>query len=395
MSTTEETWRAHRASVEAVRDRLLARPECRDPKVRARALYAVEAHQVGAFHVFIAPRTDYPVLYAQTVWSPFETSWGGPAPDFVYKWLFLDGRRTYRIRGSRGTSLICDFQLFDSYMSKETMRSLGSYDLDAFERAPDGSFEIIASAEEHPGNWMRLDPSEPYIIVQVRDIFWDWGREEGVRMHVETLDRATDTMTHSEEELNRRIERAAGQVRGMINAAVTFRDRILPGAGGVNRFHTIIGAQRTDRGASARAGYSSMVYEIEPDEALILDFEPPAAKYWSVALMDPFWQTLDFSFHQSSLNGLQTERDADGRVRMVLSVEDPGIANWLDASESRFGYCMLRHYDGSLSAAPMVTRVKISDVRAHLPAGARLLSAAERAAQLERRARDSLRRWGL
>ena len=38
----------------------------------------------------------------------------------------------------------------------------------------DGSFEIIVSPDEHPGNWLRTVPDVSQITI--RQFFGDWGR---------------------------------------------------------------------------------------------------------------------------------------------------------------------------------------------------------------------------
>ena len=51
---------------------------------------------------------------------------------------------------------------------------------------PDGSFEIIASADEHPGNWLPLDPAARQIVI--RQYFKDWERETPAAFQIERLD---------------------------------------------------------------------------------------------------------------------------------------------------------------------------------------------------------------
>ena len=65
-------------------------------------------------------------------------------------------------------------------------------------------------------------------------------------------------------------------------------------------------------------------FELEPDEALILEFEPPKGVYWSISLGNPWLETIHYGRHQSSLNGHQAVVDPDGLVRFVLASHDPG-----------------------------------------------------------------------
>jgi hypothetical protein len=133
---------------------------------------------------------------------------------------------------------------------------------------------------------------------------------------------------------------------------------------------------------------------LRPDEALIIDSEVPRAKYWSLQLMSPFWDTLDFNCHQSGLNGHQMQIDADNRFRCVLSFDDPGVPNWLDPLQLPQGQCLFRWYDGAPFELPRAQVVKLRDIRNHLPTATPQVTPAQRKASLRQRARDSLRRWG-
>lgn len=394
IDTTEQAWAAHQASIAETRALMLARPEAQDPIVRAQALYAAQAMQTVAFQMFMAPRPDYPLFYKQSVWSPFETTFGGPAADFKYQWTFLDGQRTYRVTGKRGTTLFVDFHLFKGYWTDDDMFSIGNYDLDAFEIGPDGSFEFIMSPAPHPGNWVRLDPAVRNRVIQLREAFYDWETEQGAHFHVETLDRPASTMLLTESDINLRLQRTARYAREGVVRALSFADRAKAGAGGVNKFYLMPSKARANDGASPRAGYCGMVFDLKPDEALIIESDTPLARYWSIQLMDLWWQTLDFSHHQSGLNGKQAHIDSDGKFRAVLSRGDPGLPNWLDPVGLPLGDALMRWYDGEEFATPRTKIVPLAEVRRHLPADTPHVSAEQRAQALLRRSRASLRRWG-
>ena len=64
--------------------------------------------------------------------------------------------------------------------------------------------------------------------------------------------------------------------------------------------------------------------------------------YWSYSLGNPWWETIHYGRHQSSLNAHQAVVDADGLVRVVLCGRDPGVANWLDTAGHSNGAMILR-----------------------------------------------------
>ena len=394
-AATELAWREYHATIENTRSKLLARPEMQHPRLRAMAHYAIASLQAGGFQFYVAPRQDCPVFYRDAVWSPI-FAWGGPSSDMVYQWCFLDGRRKYRIRGRRGTVRFTDFHLFDSYWGAESMRDLGNYDLADFQADADGNFEIIASADRQPGNWLPLPAEVRNIAIQLRETWWDWAGERGTELHIERIDGGSSTMLFDEEEFCRRLHLAGRLVEQGILRSLGYGKMVRKLAGGSNRFSMVKGEESDarDYGASPRAGYVCACWELQPDEALIIDSEVPQALYWSLQLMSPFWDTLDFNHHQSGLNGHQMQVDADGRFRCVLAFDDPGVSNWLDPMGLPRGQCLFRWYDGKAFELPRTRVVKFAELRAHLPAQAFSVSPEQRAANIRERARASLRRWG-
>ena len=57
----------------------------------------------------------------------------------------------------------------------------------------------------------------------------------------------------------------------------------------------------------------------------------PDSRYWSFQLYNLAWfELVDPVDRQTSLSHEQVSIDGDGRVRVVVSHRDPGVANWLD-----------------------------------------------------------------
>ena len=108
-------------------------------------------------------------------------------------------------------------------------------------------------------------------------------------------------------------------------------------------------------------------WEIAPDEALVIEVEPPEGLYWSYSLGNPWWETIDYGSHQSSLNGHQATVDDDGVLRTVIAHEDPGVANWLDTAGHSVGPIILRCV--RTETAPVPT-TRGHPVLRHRPVGA-------------------------
>lgn len=128
-------------------------------------------------------------------------------------------------------------------------------------------------------------------------------------------------------------------------------------------------------------------WALGPDEALILEVEPPQGVYWSYSLGNPWWETIHYGRHQSSLNAAQAAVDSDGLVRVVLSARDPGVANWLDTAGHSNGAMILRCVRTETAPTPTARVVPFDGIGAALPDGTKMLTPGERKAVLEARRR--------
>lgn len=391
---TEQAWREYQNNLDIARNAVLAESYCQDPLIRAQGLYLIQMLQTFGFSVFMAPRQAYPNFYFQNIFLPFESGFGAPCPDFSYHWTFIDGARTYRIWGKTGTTRWIEFQMIRSFWGDKDMKNLGVYDFDNCTINADGTFEIIASPREHGGNWIKLDPTVRNITVITREAWYDWENEKGMEVHIECLDRCDDdSIVHSEAEMNRRILAMGRLARADVDYFIATNRRIVENVG-INNFYMPPLNHADDVGGNPRASYLQMVYELEPGEALLIETEVPAARYWSVHMSDIWWQTADYAHHPTSLNGHQVHIDEDGKCRIVISFEDPGVHNWLTPVGATKGVVLWRWYLADRHPCPSVVRMSLNQVRQHLPATTPAITAEQRQDALVRRRRSVLGRYG-
>ena len=110
-------------------------------------------------------------------------------------------------------------------------------------------------------------------------------------------------------------------------------------------------------------------WQLAPGEALLLEVPPPDGLYWSYSLGNPWWETIDYAAHQSSLNGFQADVDDDGIVRAVVAHEDPGVANWLDTAGHSAGPMILRCVRTATAPVPTTRVLPLADVVRRAAAG--------------------------
>jgi hypothetical protein len=100
---------------------------------------------------------------------------------------------------------------------------------------------------------------------------------------------------------------------------------------------------------------------------------------------------MDFLYRPVSYTPCRTAVDSDGRIRLVLTKDDPGFSNWIDNQGYTSGVLTFRNV-GSRHAPDLRTRVvKAAEVARHLPADSRKSSREERVAELHARF-DAIRR---
>jgi hypothetical protein len=114
--------------------------------------------------------------------------------------------------------------------------------------------------------------------------------------------------------------------------------------------------------------YYEGAYELADDEALIIETDyPETVDYASLILTNDVFETTDWYNNHSSLNGSQWRRDADGKLRVVVSAKDPGVHNWLDTSGYPTGVIQGRWTDSSSTPMPTATKVAFDEVARLLP----------------------------
>lgn len=333
-------------------------------------------------------------------WPQFSTMYNFAISnvDDTYYMTPLDAAGTYRITGFRGSAHIVDLQIGSEHFFYSGLGRLGpplsNYDLDhEIKIAADGSFDFILSAsrpDHHRGEWLALHPKSTYLLV--RQVFYDWNSELTGRYSIERLDVPASRPRDSAQTI-------AWQLGHMVTATRNWAEFVLGHTRNL-RSRGVIN-QLAVRDFSQSGGIATQIYidglfDLQDDEALLVELDiPEATFYWSFVIYDELWSIADWLNRQVSINGRSAHIDADGRFRMVVSKQDPGIANWLDTAGYRRGGVFGRFNRCPGELVPVTTRLKLADVRRHLPAETPAVSPEERDQILRarRRAIQLRRRW--
>jgi hypothetical protein len=377
--------------------------------------------------------------------------------DAIYFQARIDGRQRYLVRGSaednrhwRGESAAEKGRLAPQYVIFEVSQGplagdtgslaelrpgikaqTGKLDSSDLQVDADGSFEILLAPQRpdgYEGNFIsthRLsraeDPSgavsgpDRYAdYISGRQLFYDWSREEAVALTIESLDHSGSpipayTPARAVEELTR----TGALVRGPMHFWNEFytvlletygkregghsagAERFMPR----NKFNEPNAAARETGGGQSTNIYAGGVYELDLEEALIIESRvkvPP--QYIGFHLSNLWGESHDFANHQSSLNGKQMEIDDDGVLRWVVAHRDPGIPNWVDTTGHPEGFLVPRW---AYTETPpqedwptvKATKVSFSEIRNHLPKNVREVSGDERRERIRERQLHIQRRY--
>jgi hypothetical protein len=400
-SPAQAAWERYRATFAEQRETFLRHEFARDPQLRAQGLYLLQSQEVSAFNIYVAPRQQYPALYVDSFFMPLELSWGMPNPDFVNHNGFIDGAHTYRVYGNRKGSYWSTLQVFRGFWGDEVQGNQANVDFDDIPSHADGSFEFFLGPNP-PGDpkgqyWVKLDPTVHNAMLATRETFYDWNRDQPMDLHIECLDcDPAAPIYFDEDELAARIDKARKWAAFHFNYAMGGAQRYIgtPEAPALSRNEFHANTAGRQQGGNPLGYWIGMMYELNPDDALVIEMPVIPARYWGFQLGSVWGQTTDYSYHQSSINGAQAKLDADGRFRAVLSLKDPGVPNWLDPAGLPVGNALLRFYKSDDFVVPTVTRVTFADLRKHLPKDTPVVTPEQRKAELKARRIASLRRYG-
>jgi hypothetical protein len=313
--------------------------------------------------------------------------WGMDCPDCIYTGTSLRGGETYRVWGNRGTARYVGLQAMAG------MASTANVLLDELDLGPAGEVEMILSAEKQQGNWLPIDEHATTLVI--RHFFYDWDTEVASSLQIERVGGTTDSTPPEPSETDAPDPRAATarQLVALGDFVAANLDFFLQFARPEAPNTFLPPLDGTAMGAAAENRPVIGSWDLGPDEALVLEVPPPQGLYWSYSLGNPWWETIDYARHQSSLNGHQAVVDDDGLVRAVIAHEDPGVANWLDTAGHSAGPVILRCVRTESAPIPETRVVPFADVAATMPASTTRVTPDERAAAMEARRRAVSRRF--
>ncbi|ORA16283.1 hypothetical protein [Mycobacterium arosiense] len=305
----------------------------------------------GCIHLAVDYDRDHPFLQSGT--GPF-TKMGLDNPDTLYFGTRVHANHDYVVTGRRGTTTDLSFQLLGGeYTDDFVPVSQAAFDDRELEIAPDGSFE-----------W-RVRPTSPGQLV-IREVYGDWSAQRGT-LAISRLDTAgTAPPPLTRELIEKRYATAGKQLVQRVKTWLQFPQWFyldLP-------VNTMVPPRLTPGGLATQ--YSSVGhFDLRPDQAMVITIPVSDAPYLGFQLGSLWYISLDYINHQTSLNNTQAQADPDGKVRIVVADQNPGVTNWVETVGHRRGFLQFRwqRVSRQLTDAdgPTVEVVDIDKVPAALP----------------------------
>ncbi len=285
---------------------------------------------------------------------------GGDNPDAEYDNLAWNSDHGYRITGNRGT---LDHLSFTVLLRGEGGRSraLGYVNERSLEPDKDGNFTLWLTKQKPtaPGVWIKTEPGEGSVLV--RQYLGDRAKEALATYQIEVVGRKRfDPLAPS---TDAEVAHGIRATLHAVNGLGRLHHYVTPKLGeSPNQFRLM---NSDDFGADISSVdnlYVIGTYEIEEDEALVVEVERLDVRYWNFAIESPWHESVDYAQRKTSRTHDDVTVDPDGKVRFVIAHARTDHPNYLETAGHRRGFMTFRWVGERNTKAPLpkVTKLKIA-----------------------------------
>lgn len=374
--------------------------------------------------------------------------WTAENPDAMYLKAPLDDTGYYRVTGSvadarewrdssRGSQVskaprMVTFQTITDVpgstgelqemasCQSQTLAFLNAFNLEL----NDKRFEILIGPERPEGHQGNFLPTRRQLEckatgkmevrkarwLSVREIFSDWEYEQALDLDIVRLDsvgaaKPAITADFVAEKLGKIGRELPNQIR-FWNLLQEFPLEMRGDSNGDGRRNLPVNGVNppevpfTAAGvAGARQYYASGIFDLEPEEALVVKVTSPVEPHYiGMQLGTPWFEGPDQQNYVSSLSGHQLPVASDGSRYYVISATDPGVQGWVSTTGYAYGQHALRFiFRQEPPAGQMATTearlVKLSDLASVLPKDTPTVDAQQRRDEVAIRQAHIKARW--
>lgn len=313
---------------------------------------------------------------------------GGDNPDNCYRLIGIYPGARYELRGwpvGKAPASVT-FTLTENYGTSKTIQTA---DYDGLRKEADGSFTLVIDGDPpgNRGNHLRSGPTVKFLFI--RDSMQDWAEETPLALTIKRID-APDSPPLSDTQI---AERA---INAMVDEVPLYYWFTRLCSGRPNNTASKPEVSAALGGLVTQAGIQGR-FTLDDDDAYIFTMSSAGASYFSLWAYDWWFRSIEYWNHTSGLTASMMTPDADGRFTAVLSLNDPGVHNWIDPVGLR-EVLILARWQGLprqiVGAGPQFDfkGVKLKNLMASLPEGTVTITPAQRRHQLQQRAAAYARR---
>jgi hypothetical protein len=293
----------------------------------------------------------------------------GDNGDALYYTAPVRSDRAYRVTGNRAGAVYLSFTVEkDSGEGGYSTETAGVLNDDKIDFSPNGDFEVVFGGARRERNQLELVDGASEIIVRCyfeepTPVTADVTRI--VPLTIEPVEPVSPPAPWDDASVAAGWRRATAFIRSRTLGQPKPGERVQPTW--VSTTPNVFPKPElpgTFAFAAADAAYSMAPYLLAPDEALVITGRWPRCRFANVALWNRYLQTYDYAHRHAGLNRASTQSEPDGRFRVVLAHEDPGVPNWIDTEGKGFGMVFWRFFLPEEDVeTPQATVVKFADVR--------------------------------
>lgn len=275
-------------------------------------------------------------------------------PDTIYRQFNITDGGVYRLTGTRGASPYISFTAYRTGIADRVVADLHDGQLDI---TPNGTFELTIGGPEQTSNWLDTSgDGNPAAFVIIREYCHD--RVNGTHATFEIEQLAPALSHRAELDLD-----TFTTALGIIGLGLAFSNdatvklseqlRLRP-----NQMNEAAADLVSEMAGTPHNHYQLCYVQLGEHQAVELELDPPACRYWSVHLNNWWLESPEFRDGQSvCINDSQAERDPDGVIRIRVGPDDPGGGNWLDTKGRRETILLARYLLPEGELPPIVPRV--------------------------------------
>jgi len=282
---------------------------------------------------------------------------GGDNPDNLYLSATIMGDRTYRLTGNIGTVHYLSIgSKANRYAIDGTMASTGELQKEQFRADAEGNFTVIASVDRPQGDVAWLPLAADSNILQVRQTFLHRGREQPARFAIERISAGPAYPPPSDPDaIAQRMTAAADFVVNATRMFATWTHKFMAHPNEMRDW----GQEMFQKaGGDPAIFYVHGYWKLAPGERLVIETEVPECEHWNIQVNNWWMESMDYRYLPACINAGNAVREADGRVRIILSEDDPGAPNWLTTHGHREGHLLLRWVRATSHPIPQVSVVR-------------------------------------